>query len=632
MKKTISIFLLLALLLTSCKPDNEPADIIYSTELEADASITEVTEITETTEATEITEATEETRPSAMYPEAYTDVLLKYQKARAEGWDRGMCVENGMSPRTVIEYEYDGLYYALSDLNADGTQELVIAEYPYRTDTDTGFIDIYTIVNTKVDHVMTDDGLLLESLCEGGFVKRIGSEHDTYNHYVSFWKLGEASFEKDLAVYEIDGQWYMEGYRGVGLTITREEADTLIGAFPPAKLDFTEIPAAEVTRDLTGYESFDYIIHKYATALTENWTWDQLRQNDISPSILGDNMVCSNLGWCLLDIDGDGIEDLVISDGVQLFDLYVIQPHNGSLKHLLSACPDYYQLCENGLIRCQEFYSGRGTWRWLYLAEQSYFQKELVTYDGQLDQYYYGGDGSDGAKVKPISKGEAMDIIYRDRTAELTLTPFVPEEVDSYEGIKFKGDTWQDVYKQILVTEPRNYLKAADVGSNMNDRWMYFGIHDFDGDATPELIIGDLVSVAVFTFSDGNAQKLADLYIPDQEWCINGVYSKGNSISAQCNGAGGSNYVNFGFLDGEYVLGIYTELCNDYDPPVINGETGTLDQMNQIYSVGDSSFPIEDFKEKVRLIQDCDYWKILLPSGEFLTVDEAFDFEYFLWE
>lgn len=509
MKKTIFIFLILTLLLTGCKPDNESADIIYSTEQETDASITEVPEIAETMEVTE------ETQPSTMYPAAYTDVLLKYQKARAESWDRGMCTENGMSPRTAIEYEYDGLYYALSDLNADSTQELVIAEYPYRGDTDTGFIDIYTIVHGKIVLVKTDDTMFLESLCEGGFVKHIGSEHDTYNHYVSFWKLGETGFEKDLAVYEIDGQWYMEGYRGVGTTITREEAEEIVANYPPAKMDFIEIPAAEVTRDLTGYESFDYIIDKYVTALTENWTWDQLQQNDISPSILGNNTVCSNLGWCLLDIDGDGIDELVISDGVKLFDLYVIQPHNGSLNHLLSACPYYYQLCENGMIRCQEFYSGRGTWRWLYLAEQSYFQKELVTYDGQLDQYYYGGDGSDGGKLRPISEEEAMNIINRDRTAELILTPFVepgdfaPNEMDDYQPLLERYQTaLHEEWNPATCQKYGISLMVAYRGEYYDE--LGYARMDLDGNGIDELIITDGKNIYdLFTVSpNGSTEPL----------------------------------------------------------------------------------------------------------------------------
>lgn len=235
MKKSIFIFLMLTALFTGCIPSNESAGIIENTQ-KSDISITETTEAAQ---------------PSAVYPEAYTEVLLKYQRAHSEGWDRIMCVENGMSYQTPIAHEDDGLYYVLCDLNNNGIEELVIAEYPCREDTDTNFIDIYTIVYGEVVRVKTNDSSFPESLCEGGLVKHNGEEHGDYDNYVSFWKLGDTGFEQDLAVYEIDGQWYLEGYRGVGSMITQEEAEKIIADYPPARLDFIAIPNTEVSNTLT---------------------------------------------------------------------------------------------------------------------------------------------------------------------------------------------------------------------------------------------------------------------------------------------------------------------------------------------------------------------------------------------
>lgn len=479
MKKTLISLVLLAALLTGCMHSNKPADIIENTEETPDVNITETTETAQ---------------PSAVYPEAYTDVLLKYQRARFEGWDRIMCVENGISGQTPIEHEYDGLYYALSDLNDDGIEELVIAEYPYREDTDTNFIDIYTILYGEVVHVKTNDSSFPESLCEGGLVKHIGAEQGDYNSYVSFWKLGDMGFEQDMVVYDIDGQWYLEGYRGVGSKITHDEAEKIIANYPPARMDFTEIPGVEVNNALTGYAGFDYIINKYTTALTENWTWEQLEQNDISPNILlDDTIIRNNLGWCLLDIDKNGIEELVISDGVHLLDLFVMQPHNGSPSHLLSAYPDDYQLCENGIILCREYYSGTTMWRWLQLSDIDYVQRDIVFYDGQLDQYYYGVDGE---KLKPISKDEAGNLINRDQTAELTLTPFVaPEpfatnETDYYQPlIKLYQTALNEGWQPSTCQENGLSLMVAHHGEYYDE--LGYATMDLDGNGIDELIITD---------------------------------------------------------------------------------------------------------------------------------------------
>ena len=94
----------------------------------------------------------------------------------------------------------------------------------------------------------------------------------------------------------------------------------------------------------------------------------------------------------------------------------------------------------------------------------------------------------------------------------------------------------------------------------------------------------------------------------------------------------GGDFVNFGFRDGEYVLGIYTGLSNDYDPPLINGKTGTIDQMNQIYPTDYASYSEDDLKEMVQLVREGNDWTIHLPSGEIVTLDESFDFDRFLWE
>lgn len=225
------------------------------------------------------------------------------------------------------------------------------------------------------------------------------------------------------------------------------------------------------------------------------------------------------------------------------------------------------------------------------------------------------------ADLSAISTGEAQQVETIEQATIDEVTP-----------VSFRGETWQEVYKQILLSDPQNYLEDADTGCNPEDRRLYLGIHDFDSDDCPELIIGDPGSAAVFTFIDGEAQKLADLCIPDTVWCINGLHARGNSISTQCNGSTGSNFVNFGFLDNEYVLGIYTELCNEYDPPVINGEPGTLDQMNRIYSTDYTSFSEEDRKELIRLVREGEHWAIHLPSEEVLVVDGSFDFERFLWK
>ncbi len=130
--------------------------------------------------------------------------------------------------------------------------------------------------------------------------------------------------------------------------------------------------------------------------------------------------------------------------------------------------------------------------------------------------------------------------------------------------------TWQSAYLEVIYhlwdyLAPRyDPLSHEDLRADKNPAdicFFYFGLHDFDGDGILELITGDSKGLAVFTYSNGCAKKIADLCEPDLSriWCVDGVYFKNNSIRVECDGSGGADVVCFGYQEGEYVLGHYNE-------------------------------------------------------------------------
>lgn len=202
----------------------------------------------------------------------------------------------------------------------------------------------------------------------------------------------------------------------------------------------------------------------------------------------------------------------------------------------------------------------------------------------------------------------------------------------------FTGSTWQEAYLKIVKCDPKVYLvdplaqfPTVPDPSDSDDYFAFLGIHDFDQDGIPELIIGNLDTLAVFSFADGQAEKLADLYYPEAVWCINGVFFKENSLGLQCNGSGGNTYVNFGFLDGQYVLGLYSEVNGDHEV-IINGAASTLEEMNRIYTTDFESIPESEYRERLRVTHDGKNKIIQFESGEIMAVDSSFDFNRFLWE
>lgn len=181
--------------------------------------------------------------------------------------------------------------------------------------------------------------------------------------------------------------------------------------------------------------------------------------------------------------------------------------------------------------------------------------------------------------------------------------------------------TWQSAYVEIIchvedylapvVSSPyegneRENLKLY----NPNNKDGYVGIHDFDGDDIPELLAGDDLGIGVFTFAEGKAEKLADLYWPDIVWCINGVYVKDNGLRVSCSGSTGSWNVCFGFVEGEYRLGRYYYYAENagvtgslFSDATLNGEPCTREEMDKIYNTYRDEHDYKtEYKERLRII------------------------------
>lgn len=502
------------------------------------------------------TEATQPVETAPEFPDTvYTETLEKYRRAIDQGWPREMCVENGMSMLTPIESEYESLYYAISDLDGNGVQELVISEYPYQEDTDTNFTDIYTVLDGRVIQLMSLGDTDMRYLCEGGVVKDLTPpERGDYNAYVSFWEIREGQFAQSGAVYSINNEWF-HGFRA-GEKITAAEAEAEVKSFKPAKLDFVEISPSAETEYLTGYESFDSIVNKYVTAINEGWTEHQCEQNDLSPQILHETTIRNNLGWCLLDIDKNGVEELVISDGVHLFDLYVMQPHNGGPGHLIMANGgETYQLCENGVIQMQGFYSGTTAWRYYTLLDTDLVQRDMVFYEGETNQYSYGTDDN---ALNPIDKEKVGDILFRDRTMELDLTnfvdpePFMPDEMEYY-------DSLLSTYRR-AIEEDWNPGQCAEKGISLMIGYygelykeLGYTTMDLDDNGIQELIITDGTNIYdLYTIIQD--EETGPLRLVDAMERIEYFLVENNRI--YCRGSGGAarTYHTLYNLDGRELV------------------------------------------------------------------------------
>ena len=173
------------------------------------------------------------------------------------------------------------------------------------------------------------------------------------------------------------------------------------------------------------------------------------------------------------------------------------------------------------------------------------------------------------------------------------------------ENQKDSNGKWEDAYKEIVrnmesyLADP--YILRQEQERADNDSCIgYIGIHDFDDDSVPELIIGDDVSVGIFTYYNGSVKKIADLYEPEDWGCINGVHYKDNTVILINSGSDGSCYVCLSCRDGEYITGAFDE----YNPETatVNGKEVTEEEFKKCFNLTelleDSSIPRSRIKKE----------------------------------
>ena len=197
---------------------------------------------------------------------------------------------------------------------------------------------------------------------------------------------------------------------------------------------------------------------------------------------------------------------------------------------------------------------------------------------------------------------------------EETMVGGVAPEVSVRGTMPKTSGGWEDAYKEV-VRNMESYLADPYI-SRQESHWVngnscvgYIGIHDFDDDNVPELIIGDDVSVGIFTYYNGMVKRIADLYEPEDWGCINGMYYKNNTVILINSGSDGSCYVCFTYDDGEsstqgreYVIGIYDE----YNP--------------EVAIINDRMTTGEEFRKRFDLIELLDNSSI--PRSRIIKDDE----------
>lgn len=192
----------------------------------------------------------------------------------------------------------------------------------------------------------------------------------------------------------------------------------------------------------------------------------------------------SDAGYMLTDLNGDGMEELLVSPAVDaadglIYDLYACV--NGEVVHAASSGERYrYNYCKDGTIYYEgSSGAGNSTFAGNEVTEDGTLRlKEVVRYDESQDKEkpwfystdslcYDGKNGFDYSRMSGISEEEAQGIIDSYEVSPLELTLF--------DGYTPKEDMPMDMS-----------LRAAYQSAIGSETDLFFECDDYDGDGTKE--------------------------------------------------------------------------------------------------------------------------------------------------
>jgi len=426
-------------------------------------------------------------------PEVYATLIESCRTAIEEGWGEERCENFTISPRFAASREYarTNAGYQILDIDGNGTPELLIGHDDY-------IWNLYTIggENTAVQLVNDINDGTIYQLCEGGrIVKELTTKEEGWH---DCYLLNGISLRQETSIYGKDTDYFdiMAG----GKSISSSEALDRIDQYDRLDLAYTyfyDLPD-DLREGSEALEHYYLIIEKYKTALMENWSWEQCDQVDISRQIMYGTTNKQNLGWCLLDLDGNGLEELIVSDGVQLFDLYTLMPTDGLPGHILcSGEAGYsYSLCKDGTVE-RRINNGDFTyWSWFRLSETDYVEEQKLILDNTMHRYYLGVDQENS---RTITENEAGEYLTSDEkaTKKLTLMPFVEMVETTVHEPNYYYEPIIELYRKAIV-ESWDPGKCVENGISLmigyyGELYDEIGHNqiDLNGDGSAELIITD---------------------------------------------------------------------------------------------------------------------------------------------
>ena len=367
--------------------------------------------------------ATEPTE-SQIVPPAHEALLEIYRSAIREGWTEEECLQNGISPQLAdAQHREDKPAYVLLDIDGNGIKELIIGHgMPhyfyvwdlYAFDSNGQPVLLHTDVKNHVNCHLYENGI-------------IGIEYvSKTDASFSFLKLQGCKLIASDILTNRNDFWYDEVAKQ---QLSLEEANIIFGKYELLDVEPTDLMDGKTynSQDFEAAEQYRMILDKYSVALAEHWDPGRCMDNDISLMVGYYGGIVTQLGYSRIDLNGDGKDELIITDGTNIYDLYTISWGEEILPlRLVNATErQNFFLTTDGYI----YTYGSGGAMLSYYALYSVGPKELefekgYIFDSSIDpnHSWYHYDGED--RGEPCPTAEAAAFTDSVHFADIEFTPF----------------------------------------------------------------------------------------------------------------------------------------------------------------------------------------------------------------
>lgn len=197
-----------------------------------------------------------------------------------------------------------------------------------------------------------------------------------------------------------------------------EEMAPAEDTLPPQTEEVSESTLPPVSME----ETYDLYVLRYMEALEQAWDPGKCMEEDIS-LLVGFLTSPDQLKFTLVDIDQNGIEELIITDGRVIYDLYTYA--DGEVKHVLSGAERnaYMLSVDNVIINYASGSAAYSVYGFYRFVGSTLVVDQLVVLDAAKDPQHPWFRGFIEEDLHPITEEEANQIIESYENMAIDGTP-----------------------------------------------------------------------------------------------------------------------------------------------------------------------------------------------------------------